>query len=423
MQRLRYLLASVFFLGTAVSVTAAERPNVVMIVADDQGWMDFSFMGSKIVETPHLDKLAAESAVFPNGYVPTSLCRASLATLLTGLYGHQHKICCNDPPKGVDRAAMHPFIRQAPTIPRLLNGAGYRSFQTGKFWEGHYRNGGFTEGMTITGREGGEGLVIGRQTMKPIYDFIEADRDKPFFIWYAPQMPHEPHNPPERILKKYNAKVQSVELARYYGMCEWLDETCGELLDYLDKNGLRDNTLVFFVVDNGWIQETGSGKTIYGHCAPRSKNTPYDGGVRTPILFRWPGHTKPGRYDTLVSTIDFAPTILTACGVKPPDDMPGLSLLEVSAGKDHFDRDAVFGEIYVHTAVDLHKPALNVTHRWVREGNWKLIQPVDKKSPAELYDLAKDPEEKHDLAGRHQQKVKELEQRLDQWWHLWGTES
>src|SRR5712691_2258597 len=97
---------------TAVPAMSAERPqNVVMIVADDQGWTDFGFMGHPDVKTPRLDQLAAESAVFPNAYVPTSLCRASLATLLTGLYAHQHKICCNDPPEDVDRAAMHPFIK------------------------------------------------------------------------------------------------------------------------------------------------------------------------------------------------------------------------------------------------------------------------------------------------------------------------
>src|ERR1044071_4813333 len=124
---------------------AGTKPNVVMIISDDQGWMDFGFMGHSVVKTPHLDKLAAGSAVFPNGYVPTSLCRASLATLLTGLYASQHKICCNDPPDGVDRAAMHPFIKNAPTVPRLLQQAGYRSLQTGKFWEGHYSNGGFTD--------------------------------------------------------------------------------------------------------------------------------------------------------------------------------------------------------------------------------------------------------------------------------------
>ena len=134
------ILIVVAFLAAIVldkcTAQAAERPpNVVMIVADDQGWTDFGFMGHPVIKTPHLDKLAAESAVFPNGYVPTSLCRASLATLLTGLYASQHKICCNDPPDGVDRAAMHPFIKNAPTVPRLLQQAGYRSLQTGKFWD------------------------------------------------------------------------------------------------------------------------------------------------------------------------------------------------------------------------------------------------------------------------------------------------
>ena len=104
--------------GNSAAHGAERPPNVVMIVADDQGWTDFGLMGHPVVKTPHLDKLAAESAVFPNGYVPTSLCRASLATLLTGLYAHQHKICCNDPPDDVDRAAMHPFIKQAPALPR-----------------------------------------------------------------------------------------------------------------------------------------------------------------------------------------------------------------------------------------------------------------------------------------------------------------
>src|SRR5262245_863586 len=272
---------------------AAEPPppNVLMIVGDDQGWGDFGFMGHEVIRTPHLDKLAAESAVFPHGYVPTSLCRASLATLLTGLYAHQHKICCNDPPDGVDRGAMHPFIKSAPAVPRLLAEVGYRCLQTGKFWEGHYENAGFTSGMTTKGRHGDEGLVIGRQTMKPIYDFIEAKSDKPFFLWYAPMMPHEPHNPPERLLKKYAVEGRNLKLAKYYAMCEWTDETVGELLAYLDKKGLKENTLVVFVVDNGWIQETGEVRTTRSNFAPKSKLSPYDGGVRTPVLLRRPGHT------------------------------------------------------------------------------------------------------------------------------------
>lgn len=401
--------------STGVDAVAPAPPNVIMIVADDQGWMDFGFMGSKIVHTPNLDRFAAQSAVFPNGYVPTSLCRASLATLLTGKYGHQHKICCNDPPQGMDRAAMHPFIKGTPTIPRLLKDAGYRSLQTGKYWEGHYANAGFTEGMTTKGRHGDDGLVIGRQTMKPIYDFIEADREKPFFIWYAPMMPHEPHNPPERLLKKY-AEGRHPKLARYYAMCEWTDETIGELLAYLERKGLSENTLVVFVVDNGWIQETGPKRTTIGWFAPKSKLSPYDGGVRTPIILHWPGHTRPGRYEDLVSTIDLAPTILAACHVNTPANMPGLNLLNRAEGKEPLARDAVFGEIFLHACVDINKPALNLTHRWVRQGNWKLIVAADGKAGPELYDLANDPMETRNLASTNPAEVTRLTGRLNDWW-------
>jgi uncharacterized sulfatase len=415
MRAWRCPLALALLGGLVPSVRSAERPNVVLIVADDQGWTDFGFMGHKVIRTPHLDRLAAQSAVFPNGYVPTSLCRASLASILTGLYGHQHRICCNDPPDGVDRAAMHPFIKEAPALPRLLGKAGYLSLQTGKFWEGHYANAGFTHGMTVKGRHGDTGLVIGRKTMKPIYDFIEGHKGKPFFIWYAPMMPHEPHNPPARLLKRYAVKGRPLKLAKYYAMCEWFDETCGELLAYLDRKGLRDQTLVAFVVDNGWIQETGPRRTTRGWFAPKSKLSPYDGGVRTPMLLRWPGHTRAGRYHDLVSTIDLAPTILSACGVKVPAQMQGLSLLGAAAGKGPLKRQAVFGEIYLHTAVDLKRPALNLTHRWVRAGNWKLIVPQDGKGP-ELYDLSADPFEKKDVAATQRKQVGELRKLLDGWW-------
>jgi arylsulfatase A-like enzyme len=413
----RWLLCLVpALLLASANGSRGEAPNVLLIVADDQGWTDFGFMGHPVVRTPQLDRLAAESAVFPNGYVPTSLCRASLATLLTGLYGHQHKICCNDPPDGVDRRAMHPFIQKAPALPRLLAAAGYRGLQTGKYWEGHYRNAGFTHGMTTKGRHGDDGLVIGRQTLQPIYDFITEGKGQPFFIWYAPMMPHEPHNPPERLLKKYAIEGRNPKLAKYYAMCEWLDETCGELLGFLDRAGLRDNTLVLFVVDNGWIQETGAVRTTRGWFAPKSKLSPYDGGVRTPVLIRWPGHTRAGRYPDLVSTIDVAPTILRACGLTPPAEMPGLSLLDVAAGKGRLPRDAVFGEIYLHTAVDLEKPALNLTHRWVRQGDWKLIVIEGKPATFELYNVANDPKEEKNLAAAEPQRVARLRSVLDAWW-------
>lgn len=402
---------------------AAAPPNVVLILSDDQAWTDFGFMGHDTIKTPRIDRLAAESAVFPYGYVPTSLCRASLASIVTGLYPHQHRITCNDPPDGVDRAKMLPLMQAAPALPRVLAPAGYRSLQTGKWWEGRYENGGFTDGMTTSGRHGEQGLAIGRRTMQPIADFLDkhasGDERKPFFLWYAPMLPHEPHNPPPRLLAKYQSPGRHERLAKYYAMCEWFDETVGQLLDELDRRKLANNTLVIFCADNGWIQDTTSDKRG-GLFAPKSKRSPYDGGLRTPILIRWPGHTKPGRYDDLVSTIDIAPTVLAATGVKPTADLPGLNLLDAAAGKGPLARDAVFGEVYEHTAIDIDAPSKNLLYRWVREKNWKLIQPVDEspQNPAELYDLAADPHETKNLANQHPDKVVALRKRFDAWWPL-----
>jgi uncharacterized sulfatase len=411
-------LAGAAFAGT-LPARAGERgrPNVVMIVGDDMGWTDLGFMGHTVVRTPRLDRLARESATFPNGYTPTSLCRASLATLLTGLYPHQHRICCNDPPAGVDRTEMHPFIRTAPTIPRLLGTAGYRSLQTGKFWEGHFSNAGFTHGQT-TNRDrhiATQVAQIGRTGMQPITDFIDANRTSPFFVWYAPMMPHRPHNPPERLLNHYLRDGRDRGVAAYYAMCEWFDETAGQLLDHLDRRRLADDTLVVFVIDNGWVQPTAGQNNSPAYGGDRGKRSPYDMGIRTPVLLRWPGHTRAGRYDDLVLTIDLAPTILTAAGVRVPEQMKGLNLLDVAAGNGHLRRPAVFGEIYVHTASQVGRPDLDVTHRWVREGDWKLILPVRGTDPPELFDLAHDPHERTNLAPRQPDRARHLRQLIDQW--------
>jgi arylsulfatase A-like enzyme len=409
---------STLFAGQLNSLRASDRrrPNVVMIVGDDQGWTDFGFMGHEVIQTPRIDRLARESAVFPFGYVPTSLCRASLATLLTGLYPHQHRICCNDPPEGVDRAQMHPFIRNSPALPRLLGQAGYRSLQTGKFWEGHYANAGFTDGQTTNQDRhiATKSPQIGRQTMQPILDFIDKNQETPFFIWYAPMMPHLPHNPPERILKRYAVAGRDINVARYYGMCEWFDETVGQLLDHLDKRRLADDTLLIFVIDNGWVQPTEGQDLKSPFGGEHGKRSPYDLGIRTPILMRWPGHTRAGRYNDLALTIDLVPTILTACGVRIPAQMQGLNLLDVAAGKGRLNRNTVFGEIYVHTATQLGRPDLDVTHRWMREGDWKLILPLREKGP-ELYNLTKDPLERTNLAAREPERLRQLQERLRRW--------
>ena len=255
---------------------AATRPNVVLIVSDDHAWSDYGFMGHPNIRTPHLDRLAAQSLRFPRGYVTSSLCCPSLASILTGKYPHQHRIANNDPPLPATlqgaarykspeflsgRERMNRFMDEQPTLPRLLGQAGYVSFQAGKWWQGNFKRGGFTHGMTTGdeikgGRHGDEGLKIGRETLLPVYQFMDtAQREgKPFFLWYAPMMPHHPHTPPERLLAKYREQTNSLHVARYWAMVEWFDETCGQLLDYLERKGLAKDTLVVYVADNGWIQ-------------------------------------------------------------------------------------------------------------------------------------------------------------------------
>jgi uncharacterized sulfatase len=315
---------------------------------------------------------------------------------------------------------MLSFLKNSLTIPRLLKDADYRSLQTGKFWEGHFSNGGFSEGMTTKGRHGDEGLAIGRKTMKPIYSFIEASND-PWFIWYAPMMPHLPHDPPKRLLDKYLKDGRDPKVAAYYAMCEWTDETIGELLKYLDDRKLTDNTIVMFVNDNGWVQAESTQKiSMFG---TRSKNTAYDHGVRTPLTIKWPGKTKAGIYPDLISTIDIAPTILKSCGQAVPASMAGISFLDTAMGKGKLERDTIFGEIYLHSAKVLDQPAVNLTHRWVRSGDWKLITPLigDAKDP-ELFNLKNDPYEKKNLAAANPTVVKELTDKMKQAWnHDWKS--
>lgn len=395
----------------ALPVPQEARPNVLLLISDDQGWTDFGFMGSEDIETPRLDALASKSLAFPRGYVPTALCRASLATIITGLYPHQHKITGNDPPKGEDRARMLKHIAAVDTLPKLLGRAGYRSLQTGKWWEGECQCGGFTEGMTHGdpkrgGRHGDVGLQIGRQTMAPAFDFIDdcAESKTPFLLWYAPFLPHTPHTPPDRLLAKYLDDDVPLPVAKYRAMCTWFDETCGALLDHVDARGLTENTVVILVTDNGWIQ-----RPDRNGFAPRSKRTPYEAGVRTPILVSWPGTVEPAVRSVPISSIDIAPTVLAACGVTVPEALPGVNLLELGA-----ERGPVFGAAYTHDEVDIDRPDRNLVTRWILSGQHKLLVHKDPDRETELYDVLADPFEEAPITDADLRK--KLREQLDRWW-------
>ena len=408
----------------------AKPPNILLIISDDQAWNDYGFMGHPSIRTPRLDRLAAESACFTRGYVPSSLCCPSLASILTGLPPQRHRVVCNDPPRppsipassfyrspeflaGRDRLAG--FIEAVPTLPKSLASRGYQSFQSGKWWQGNYSHGGFTQGMTRGERHGDEGLIIGRTTLEPIDSFVsQAEHDgKPWMVWYAPMMPHDPHTPPERLLAKYRTIAPSLHVARYWAMVEWFDETCGHLLDMLDRKGLAENTVVAYVADNGWITDP-----ITGRFASRSKQSPYDGGLRTPILLRWPSRIKPFRDATHpVSSLDFMPTLLEAAGLPKPAGLTGISLLQARAFRQ---RTAIHGACFTHNGVDLDHPESGLRWRWIIDGPWKLILPASWNEPnqvPELYHLMKDPGELHNLATLHPGRVHSLRRKADREWN------
>ncbi len=242
---------------------------------------------------------------------------------------------------------------------------------------------------------------------------------RPFFLWYAPFLPHTPHNPPERLLSKYRRANRPIELARYYAMCEWFDETCGQLMEFLDQRRLDSNTMIVFVTDNGWIQRTPQTKVPQGwpfHFAPRSKRSPNQGGVRTPIMVRWPGKIKVGSYQTVVSSIDLVPTILDAAGVEVPDGLPGINLIEVAGNDGASQRKAIFGEIFAHDIADVRRPTMSLEYRWCVHNEWKTILPADPKAISELYDLSKDPHEKDNLWSKEEGIAARLKQSVDEWW-------
>ena len=346
----------------------SEQPNFVVIISDDHGYHDFGFMGHPVVKTPHLDKLAKESLVYSRGYVTTAVCNPSLATMLTGLYPHQHGYTGNDPSRehGVHRTKFIEHFAKQPQMPAILAEQGYLSLHTGKYWQGDPKVSGFTDSMGATLRHGSEAsLGVGRDTMQPIYDFIgkAQKEEKPFMVWYAPFLPHTPHIPPQRLFDKYRDIAPNESVAKYYAMVEWLDETCGDLLKHLDNKGLRENTVVLFISDSGWPHGEEGHR---GH-----KLTPWEQGVRTPVMVRWPGKVQPYRDDyNLASNLDIPVTILAAAGAAVPEAMEGIDLLDSEAVRN---RDVVFIEDFAHDMIAPDNPVATLEARGVVGRQWKLV--------------------------------------------------
>ncbi len=434
-------LAALFFTCLTLASSGADKPpNVVFILGDDQAWSDYGFMGNEVIETPHLDRLAERSLVFPRGYVAAPLCRPSLASMATGLFPFQHGVTGNDVDGMNQRAELDVAVQQAfhkhPSFIKMLTSHGYLAHQSGKWWEGSYQDGGFTHGMTHGdpkrgGRHGDAGLEIGRQGIKEVTDFIDhaVNAEKPFLLWYAPFLPHTPHNPPERLLKKYRKDGRASDVAKYAAMCEWFDETCGELLGHLEKRGQTANTLVLFICDNGWAARSTNAddphQKLWDGYALRSKGSPYEDGIRTPILVSWPGHVAPERSADFAHAIDLFPTIAAATGLSAPDELPGISLLNA---KDRSERERVFGVTHAIHNMTPGDPDDTLQYLWCVERDWKLILRfpgkdttryrnihVWDKEPTHLYQIQKDPDETKDLTEERPEVLQRIKGEIESW--------
>ena len=427
-----------------------ELPNIILLIGDDHGFPYFGFMGADYVQTPNLDQIAQEGYTFRIGHVTDNHCRPSLQTLMTGYYPRQYNLWVNrymnqaieKNPDYENLSAEeqqqwriefgHHSMQYFTTLPELLAEKGYVSFQGGKWWEQSFKNGGFTDGMSkgwdMSERGtnqwfhefmGGEGMALGRETIQPVYDFIDKNKDKPFFIWYGPSLPHTPLNPPDKYLNLYQNENMSESAKEYYGNCTWFDDGVGDLMAYIDKKGLSDNTMFIYVNDNGWEQgpqdEYKGNHILYSNGGPRGKLSLYEMAFRTPIIFYLPGKiiAKMNAND-LVSSTDIVPTILDYAGIKSPEDIPGLSLRPVLEGNaEAVSRNHLIGEITQHRSEN-DVMGRNVEGYYVRTVDWHFMWYVTDNKVA-LYNMKADPLSDHNVVNEHPDLVEKFKMDIETW--------
>lgn len=415
-------LSWIVVLMTAGAALAQQaRPNIVLLIGDDHGWPDSAFMGHPIVQTPHLDGLAAAGTVFRQAHSTSSLCQASLRALLGGV----HWVEWNETRSFVG-SLVGPIPRREEvvyfrTLPRELRRAGYLSWEGGSMWEGTYEQAGFTHGLATSvgpplrsvgdlfGREGWDPALCGGgapagavcPALAPVRDFLDEAGSTPFLLWFAPKIPHTPFNAPAEYGALYAGLGLTTQEAGYYANVSWFDAVVGELLEELDARGLRDNTLILSFSDNGW--EAGHVLAGFGH----GKGTMYELGFRTPLVFHWPGHVPGGVVrDDVVSLLDVFPTVLDYAGADPVEDRSGRSLLDAVQSGAPLEPKTI---VNYHPSTD---PDGNGT--FVRTEQWRYIGFGDGRE--ELYEIALDPFEANDVAADHPEELAELRAQAGAWW-------
>jgi arylsulfatase A-like enzyme len=421
-------------LGWQACSRTPERPNIVLIIGDDVGWQDFGFMGAEVARTPNLDALAAQGVVFSHAFSTASSCRPSLQSLLTGYFPLQFSSKVAMLRKGETPIEPNQEILHFETVPRRLAERGYASFQGGKYWEGSYQMAGFTHGMTTRyGEEaedairilrfaGSDGLVLGRATMQPLWDFIDEHAEGPFFVWFAPMLPHLPFDAPPRYRLLYEGKDLSPVTKAYYANLTRFDDRVGELLAHLEMRGLREKTLVIYISDNGWnregdpgaMQPRERGKT-------RGKLTAGELGHRTPLVFSWPGVLPEGkRHEDLVSAVDLFSTILDFAGAQQVPGRPGRSLYPLLTGAGDFDRESVIGsvtELLNQESSRVEGSFLGPEEPeayFLRDRTWRYVW-YRRSGREELYRIREDPFETRNVVDRYPHEVRRFRREVTRW--------
>jgi arylsulfatase A len=423
----------------------ASRTNVVVILVDDMGGADLGCYGSTYHRTPHLDRFAASGVRFTSAYAACPVCSPTRAALLTGLYPARLQLTDWLPGRAdrPDQKLLRPIFNQSLppgviTIADILKSNGY---VTGHFGKWHLGGGdadprkrGFDvsiggdntgaqatyfapfrgpNGRFLPGLEkAAPGEYLTDRLTTEAERFIEQNRDRPFFVYLAHNAPHIPLQAKPEVVAKYRSggPPGTQNNPTYAAMIESLDDNVERILKKLDDLKLAKHTAVIFTSDNGGLS------ILEGPNTPATSNAPfreakgflYEGGIREPLLVRWPGVTRPGSVsDAAVSSIDFLPTIVDLCGLKSKANVDGVSLRPALTG-GALNRPALFWH-YPHYSNQGGRPG-----GAVRAGSLKLIEHYED-GRRELYDLAKDVSETHNLMLERPDEGKALAARLDAW--------
>ena len=449
--------------------TPTASPNIVLFLLDDLGWRDLSCYGSTFYETPNLDRLAREGMIFSDAYASCPVCSPTRASLQTGKYPATVGITNFIPGNAWGKLQGVPYLHYLPheetTIAQALKRGGYRTLHVGKWHlgpEGHWPEdfgydvnvAGCEWGMPKKGyfspygmpnlEDGPEGEYLTDRLTSEAIDLIRdaAGAGEPYFLHFAHYAVHTPIQAPPELVEKYRRKAARLHLDEadaivegelipplhqatkgvhirrrviqsdpaYAAMIENLDTNIGRLLDTLDELGQSENTIVLFTSDNGGLA-TAEGSPTCNAPLAEGKGWMYDGGVREPLIVRWPARIAAGSTcDVPVTTPDFFPTLLQAAGLDamPEQHVDGTSLMPLLTASGDLDRDAIFWH-YPHYSNQGGTPGCSI-----RLGDHKLIE-FFEDNHLELYHLRDDPSESHNLADEQPQRTHELHKRLVAW--------